>query len=44
VCSSGWIDDVIATPRLNHRLEWAGGVLAEECGVVLQNFFKARRL
>ena len=35
--------DVIARPRLNHRPEWAGGVLGEECGTVLQEFFRARR-
>jgi tRNA(adenine34) deaminase len=29
---------------LNHRLLIEGGVLAEECGAVLQAFFKARRL
>lgn len=35
--------DVIANPRLNHRPEWTGGVLAEECGAILQDFFRARR-
>lgn len=35
--------DVISQPRLNHRPEWTGGVLAEECGAVLQEFFRARR-
>jgi tRNA(adenine34) deaminase len=35
--------DVISHPRLNHRLEWTGGVLSEECGVLLQEFFRARR-
>ena len=35
--------DVIANPRLNHRLDWTGGVLADECGQVLQEFFRARR-
>jgi tRNA(adenine34) deaminase len=35
--------DVISQPRLNHRPEWAGGVLAEECGALLQEFFRARR-
>jgi tRNA(adenine34) deaminase len=29
--------------RLNHRVEVAGGVLAEECGRVLKEFFSARR-
>ncbi len=35
--------DIIAQPRLNHRPEWTGGVLAEECGAILQEFFRARR-
>lgn len=35
--------DVIANPRLNHRLEWTGGVLANECGNVLSTFFKSKR-
>ena len=29
--------------RLNHRVEAAGGVLAEECGAVLRRFFEPRR-
>lgn len=35
--------DIIANPRLNHRLQWDGGVLAAECGTILQEFFRARR-
>ncbi len=35
--------DVIANPRLNHRVEWTGGVLAAECGQLLRDFFRARR-
>jgi tRNA(adenine34) deaminase len=30
-------------PRLNHRVEIAGGILAEECGRILQEFFQSRR-
>jgi len=30
-------------PRLNHRLAVAGGVLAEECGGLLRDFFEVRR-
>jgi tRNA(adenine34) deaminase len=30
-------------PALNHRVEVAGGVLAEECSGTLQSFFAARR-
>ncbi len=35
--------DVISQPRLNHKPEWTGGVLAQECGDILTNFFRARR-
>jgi tRNA(adenine34) deaminase len=35
--------DVIAQPRLNHVVEWSGGVLEEDCGAVLRDFFRARR-
>ena len=35
--------DVIAVPRLNHRVRWQGGVLADECGDRLRAFFRARR-
>jgi tRNA(adenine34) deaminase len=34
---------VLADPRLNHRPEVVGGVLAEECGQILSNFFKQKR-
>jgi tRNA(adenine34) deaminase len=30
-------------PRLNHRLEVVGGVLADECAAVLRRFFAERR-
>ena len=35
--------DLIANPKLNHKPEWTGGVLADECGALLQEFFRARR-
>lgn len=35
--------DVIAQPRLNHRPDWTGGVLADECGGILSAFFKSKR-
>jgi tRNA(adenine34) deaminase len=35
--------DVIANPKLNHRLEWNGGILKTECSELLRNFFRARR-
>lgn len=35
--------EVLSDARLNHRPEITGGVLAEECGRVLTDFFRARR-
>jgi len=35
--------DVIANPKLNHRLDWTGGVLEAECATLLRDFFRARR-
>ncbi len=35
--------DVIANPRLNHRLPWLGGVMESECAALLRNFFRCRR-
>ena len=34
---------VLNHPALNHRMEVVPGVLAEECGGLLQSFFKGRR-
>ena len=39
----GSLWDVLRDRRLNHRPEVIGGVLAEECGAVLSEFFAARR-
>ena len=39
----GSVLDVIHEPRLNHRVEIAGGVLAGECGELLREFFAAKR-
>jgi tRNA(adenine34) deaminase len=39
----GSVGDVVRHPRLNHRVEVIGGVLADECGELLQGFFRARR-
>jgi tRNA(adenine34) deaminase len=39
----GSLYDVPRDPRLNHRPEVDGGVLAEDCAAVLQGFFRARR-
>jgi tRNA(adenine34) deaminase len=39
----GSLWDVVRDRRLNHRPEVVGGVLAEECGEVLREFFAAQR-
>jgi len=41
--AAGSITDVFALPQLNHRVDVFGGVLLEECGRVLQEFFADRR-
>jgi tRNA(adenine34) deaminase len=40
---AGSIGDVLRHPRLNHRPEVRGGVLADDSAAVLQRFFQARR-
>ena len=39
----GSVGDVVRHPRLNHRAEVQGGVLATECAALLRDFFEARR-
>ena len=39
----GSVGDLLRHPRLNHRPEVLGGVRADECRDVLQEFFRARR-
>ncbi len=41
--AAGSVLDVLAEPRLNHRPEVSGGLLAEECGALLSSFFAGRR-
>jgi tRNA(adenine34) deaminase len=41
--AAGSLWDVLRDRRLNHRPEVIGGVLAAECGAMLQEFFAARR-
>jgi tRNA(adenine34) deaminase len=35
--------EITSDPRLNHRCEVTGGVLAEECAAILTRFFQAKR-
>lgn len=41
--AAGTVIDVLGGPAANHRVEVIGGVLADECRQVLQDFFRARR-
>lgn len=41
--AAGSVLDVLAEPRLNHRPEVCSGLLAQECGLLLKEFFVARR-
>jgi tRNA(adenine34) deaminase len=41
--AAGSVLDVLSQPRLNHRPEVSGGLLAEECASLLTDFFAARR-
>ena len=36
--------DVVRDPRLNHRPLVVGGILADECGALLEEFFAERRI
>ena len=40
---AGSVGDLLRHPRLNHRPEVVGGVLADECAEALSGFFSARR-
>ena len=41
--AAGSVIDLFAKEQLNHHTELVGGVLADECGEVLKNFFAERR-
>jgi tRNA(adenine34) deaminase len=41
--AAGSLLDVVRDRRLNHRPEVVSGVLAEECGALLRNFFEGQR-
>jgi len=41
--AAGSVFDITSTSELNHRVPVESGVLADECGRVLKDFFAARR-
>lgn len=41
--ATGSVHDLVRDRRLNHRVEVVGGVLEQECGALLRDFFAERR-
>jgi tRNA(adenine34) deaminase len=41
--AAGSVTDIFALPGVNHRVDVFGGVLMEECGSLLREFFAERR-
>jgi tRNA(adenine34) deaminase len=41
--AAGSLLDVLGHPGMNHQVELASGVLAEECAAMLSDFFRVRR-
>ena len=41
--AAGSVLEVVNHPQLNHQMEVTTGVLADECGDLLRNFFRDRR-
>ena len=41
--AAGSVFDLLSDARHNHRVDVAGGVLAEECGTRLREYFRAKR-
>ncbi|MBN1850013.1 MAG: nucleoside deaminase [Deltaproteobacteria bacterium] len=42
--AAGSIYNLADDHRLNHRIEVVSGIMAKECGALLQDFFRARRI
>jgi len=41
--AAGSVIDLTDSPAFNHRFDVMGGVLADECGALLREFFESRR-
>jgi len=41
--AAGSVLDIFSSKQINHQTSIEGGVMAEECGQLLRNFFKERR-
>ena len=42
--AAGSVFNVLQSERLNHRAVLESGILAEDCGVLLRDFFRVRRI
>jgi tRNA(adenine34) deaminase len=42
--AAGSVLDLFADPRLNHQTRVQGGVMTQECGAMLKDFFKGKRM
>lgn len=40
----GSVINLMSEPKLNHHTDVSGGILSQECGIVLSDFFRQRRL
>jgi tRNA(adenine34) deaminase len=41
--AAGSVFNIFQNKDLNHKIDFIGGILAEECGLILRQFFEARR-
>lgn len=41
--AAGSVFEILGTDKLNHRVEFSGGVLEQECGNLLTEFFRIKR-
>lgn len=41
--AAGSVLNILNSPSLNHRVRYEGGVMAEQCGQLLTDFFRSRR-
>ena len=41
--AAGSVLSVLNHPQLNHKIQIASGLLADECGALLKDFFRQRR-
>lgn len=41
--AAGSVLEVLNHPKLNHKMQITNGILDEECGTVLKDFFRSRR-